>query len=154
MIQGHICANLGPFLAPASLVGIPKATVGIRPITVGLTLRRLTRKVALQLVQEEMASHLQPFLLWVGIPRGAEAIIHTVKHYVSHHASSEDRMVAQVDLSNAFNLVNRGAIMTAVQEVCPSIPAWVAYTLCCRSHIYFGPFRSHALRLSHPPLCP
>ena len=59
MLQGRIPADLGPLLASASSVGIPKPSGGIRPIPVGLTLRRLVGKVALQIVCEEVMSHLQ-----------------------------------------------------------------------------------------------
>ena len=140
MLQGRLPTDLSPFLASASLVGIPKPSGGIRPIAVGLTLRRLASKVALQLVREEVTSHLQPLQLGVGVPRGAEAIVHSVHRYVSHHASCADRLIAQVDLSNAFNRVNRCAVVSAVQEICPSILPWVSYTLSCRSHLYFGSF--------------
>ena len=140
MIQGRLPAVLGPLLASASLVGIPKPSGGIRPIAVGLTLRRLAGKVALHLVRDVVTSHLQPLQQGVGVARGAEAIVHSVQRYVSHYAQSDNHMVAQVDLSNAFNRVSRHAVLAAVQDVCPSILPWVAYTLCCRSHLYFGSF--------------
>ena len=140
MLQGRIPADLGPLLSSASLVGIPKPSGGIRPVAVGLTLRRLVGKVALQFVREEVTSHLHPLQLGVGVSRGAEAIVHTVHRYVSHHALSANHMIAQVDLSNAFNRVSRFAVVSAVQQVCPSILPWVVYTLSCRSHLYFGSF--------------
>ena len=76
----------------------------------------------------------------MGVPRGAEAIVHAVHRYVTHHAPSRDHLLAQVDLSNAFNRVSRAAVLRAVESICPTILPWVALTLCCRSHLYFGPF--------------
>ena len=114
MIQGRLLIDVGPSLASVSLVGIPKASSVIRPIAVGLALRGLTGKVALQLVCEAVVSHLQPLQLGVGVPRGAEAIFYTIHRYVSHHAHSGDRLIAQIDLSNAFNRISRFAVISAV----------------------------------------
>ena len=60
MIRGDLPPDLSPLLASASLVGIPKPAWGIRPIAVGLTLRRLAGKVALQVVSDDISAHLQP----------------------------------------------------------------------------------------------
>ena len=69
MIHGTLPLDLSPLLASAGLVGIPKPAGGIRPIAVGLTLRRLAGKVALQLVNDDIFVHLQPEPL--PIPFGA-----------------------------------------------------------------------------------
>ena len=76
MLHGRLPPDIGPLLASASLVGIPKPAGCIRPIAVGLTLHRLAGKVALYLVSEETSTHLQLQQLGVGVPRGAEAIVH------------------------------------------------------------------------------
>ena len=111
MIQGRLPPALAPLLASASLVGIPKPAGGIRPIAVGLTLRRLAGKVALKLVSDGFLAYLQPLQLGVGVPCGTEAIVHSVQRYVAHHERSADHVVAQVDLSNGFNGVSRHAVL-------------------------------------------
>ena len=60
IIHGHLPQDLFPFLVSASLVGIPKPGGGIRPIAVGFTLRRISGKVALQLVNDDISVHLKP----------------------------------------------------------------------------------------------
>ena len=140
MLKGQMPPDLCPLVASTSLVGIPKPAGGNRPIAVGLTLRRLAGKVALYLVSEETTAYLQPQQLGVGVPRGAEAIVNAVHLYVTHHTASGDHLLAQVDLSNAFSRVSRAAVLRAVELVCPTILPWVALTLCCLCHLYFGSF--------------
>ena len=144
MIRGPLPPDLGPLLASANLVGIQKPAGGNRPIAVGLTLRRLAGKVALQLVADDIAAHLQPHQLGVGVPGGAEAIVHSAQPYVRHQLFSADHLLAQVDLNNAFNRVSRHAVLQAVETICPTILPWVGYTLCCRSHLYFSKFLLHS----------
>ena len=96
--------------------------------------------MALKLVSDGFLAYLQPLQVGVGVPRGTEAIVHSVQRYVAHHEHSADHVVAQVDLSNAFNQVSRHAVLAQVEAVCPSILPWVAYTLGCRSHLYFGEY--------------
>ena len=59
MLTSPLSPSLGPLLASASLVGIPKLRGGIRPIAVGLTLRRLAGKVALCLNNDDISTHLR-----------------------------------------------------------------------------------------------
>ena len=73
MLKGKVPHELCSLIASASLVGIPKPAGGIRPIAIGLTLRRLAGKVALYLVSEETTAYLQPQQLGVGVPSGAKA---------------------------------------------------------------------------------
>ena len=57
MLQGQLPPDLSPLLAS---VGILKPAGGIRPIDVGLALRRLAGKVLVHLVSEETSARLQP----------------------------------------------------------------------------------------------
>ena len=121
-------------------MGIPEPAGCNCPIAVNLTLRRLVGKVAVYLVGEDSTSYHQPQQLGVGEPCGAEAIVHAVHRYVTHHTESRDHLLANVDLSNAFNRVSQAAVLQAVELVCPTILPWVALTLCHRSHLYSKTF--------------
>ena len=106
MTQGRLPAHIGLLRASVSLLCILKPSFGIWSIAINMTLLRLAGKVAPQLVREEAVSHLQPLHLSLEFRHGAEAIVHTVHCYVSHHASSTHRLIAPVHLSNAFNHVS------------------------------------------------
>ena len=60
MLKSQMSPDLCPFVASAGLVGNPKPAGGIRPIAVGLTLRRLVVKVALYLLSKDTTAYLQP----------------------------------------------------------------------------------------------
>ena len=130
--------SLAPFIHGAHLTALRKESGGLRPIAVGLSLRRLAAKVGWRLVQSDVVAHLQPVQLGVGVPRGAEAIIHAVDRLVRGADATCDGLVAQLDLSNAFNSVSRAAVLTEVEAVCPALYPWVASSLCCRPRLYFG----------------
>ena len=68
--QGCLPPPLASLLASASLVDIPKPAGGIRPIVVGLILRRIAGQVALQLPSDGFLAYLQPLQLGVGISWG------------------------------------------------------------------------------------
>ena len=49
-----------------------------------------------------------------------------------------EQFLLKLDLSNAFNLVSREAMLRAVRELCPSIAAWVEYCYHCAHILYAG----------------
>ena len=62
-----------PLLFGASLIALEKKDSGVRPIAVGITLRRPVAKCAGYSIMQDMAELLRPKQLGFGISRGAEA---------------------------------------------------------------------------------
>lgn len=128
MAAGKLPTALAPFIGSAPLVPLQKVNGGIRPIAVGETWRRLTSKYAAAAVTQSVSARLDPLQLGVGIPNGTEAIIHTTQAMVERHGTNGDMVLFKVDYENAFNLVDRSAMLREVRRHCPQIAAWVEYT--------------------------
>jgi hypothetical protein len=85
------------------------------------------------------AELLKPLQLGVGVPGGTEAIIH-VANALFHDPSipMDEKWVLQIDMANAFNLVEREAIFTKVRSKFPEIAAWVEFSYGCHPYLKFG----------------
>jgi len=92
----------------ASLHAISKKDGGLRPIAIGLTLRRLTSKIANRWATERVLPILGPRQLGVGVRGGAEAVVHAVRSYVS--SASPYHAIVKLDFQNAFNTVCKDCI--------------------------------------------
>ena len=110
LVRGDAPPAVRHLLSGASLVALPKAEGGLRPIAVGETLRRVVGKCLLTGVKEDMRSRLEPLQVGVGTPRGAEAAVHAARQWTERHAADPHRILVKVDLENAFNSVDRMAV--------------------------------------------
>eukprot|EP00971_Amphidinium_carterae_P222578 4417865-Amphidinium_carterae.1 len=97
---------------------------GFVPLRLG-RLRRLVGKMLLPRVQDSVTSHLHPIQLGVGTPMGCEAVAHTVRQWRGRNANHATKALAQVDLSNALNEIDRAAFRGAVRRVCPGLTPFV-----------------------------
>ena len=102
----------------------------MRPIAVGETLRRLAGKLLIARCQPEAAGRLSPEQVGVGVPRGAESLVHRVRMWLQQAAP--EHMLIQLDFRNAFNSVKRKVLLQAIADSCP----WfLPYALACYSHV-------------------
>ncbi|KAL6535087.1 hypothetical protein OROMI_026461 [Orobanche minor] len=121
-------SSLSEFVASAPLTPLLKPDNGIRPIAVGTIWRRLVSKIAMKGVGKEMAKYLNDFQFGVGVSGGAEAVLHSVNMLLNElHADGSIAMLT-VDFSNAFNLVDRSALLHEV-----TLRAIKALKLCCKA---------------------
>src|SRR5688572_9047112 len=95
---------------------------GLRPIAVGLTLRRLVAKMANKHAQAACAPLLQPSQLGVGTKGGCEALIHATRLFLSN--LTEEKAFVKLDFANAFNSVRRDAVLEAVARHRPDLVAF------------------------------
>nr|GEV77990.1 putative reverse transcriptase domain-containing protein [Tanacetum cinerariifolium] len=100
---GRCPLNLAKFVASAPLTPLLKPDNGIRPIAVGIIWRRLVFKVVMKGVGKEMSKLLSEY----------------------HNDGSLAMLI--VNFSNAFNLVDRSALLQEVRVGCPSISLWVEF---------------------------
>ena len=103
----------------------------LRPIAVGEIIRRLTSKVAVELIAERARVLLEPLQLGVKTPNGCEAIVHTARQWLHRHRSDVNKVAVSVDVSNAFNTVYRSAVLRAARVHFPSLVPWID---CCYRH--------------------
>ena len=99
---------------------------GLRPIAVGGMVRRLTSKCVVRAVQSEAFRMLPPLQMGVGVPAGCEAIVHAVANVLDDSSiPHENRFILLVDFSNAFNMVEHGAMFQEVRARIPSMATWL-----------------------------
>ena len=109
---------------------------GIRPIAVGLTLRRLVSKAACTKATEKCKSALAPRQLGVAVKGGAEAVAHAARRYLA--GMGPDETLVKLDFSNAFNSVRRDAVLEAVTLHVPELLAFASSAYGAPSILRFG----------------
>lgn len=135
---GRCPRSLAEFVASAPLTPLLKPDNGIRPIAIGSIWRRVISKVAMKGVGKEMAKYLGDFQFGVGIPNGAEAVLHSANRFLSEYHQDGSLAMLTVDFSNAFNLVDRTALLYEVRKWCPSISTWVDFLYGQPARLYVG----------------
>ena len=124
-----------PFFFGARLHGALKKDGGIRPIAVGIFLRRLIGKCIMLQLGDRAKSVLKPYQQGVGVRGGAENIIHGVKRLVKERP---ELLHFQVDFINAFGLASRKVALEEVRTHFPDIYKWVFATYGGESVLIFG----------------
>ncbi|XP_052627549.1 uncharacterized protein LOC128134140 [Lactuca sativa] len=74
-----------------------------------------------------MAKYLNDFQFGVGVSGGAEAILHSANRLLNERHDDKSLSMLTIDFSNAFNLVDRSALLHEVRLRCPSISLWVDF---------------------------
>lgn len=138
LLAGKCPPQLGKFIASAPLTPLLKPGGGIRPIAVGTIWRRLVSKVAASLVSKDMTRYLSDFQFGVGVPCGGEAILHSANRILEEKCSLSSLSMLLVDFSNAFNLVDRSAMLREVRFRCPIISKWVEFCYAFPANLYYG----------------
>ena len=111
----------------------------MRPVAVGETLRRLTGKVLLATaVAKAQISHLTPVQVGVGVPSAAESVVMGTQSMVDGLAHTPDWVLLKVDLSNAFNCVDRGALLRGALHDAPATFNYLRYAYSGPAPLYVG----------------
>ena len=124
MLKGELPEDIRPWLCGASLMALRKPNKSLRPVAVGETLRRLCSKVCVELMGSSIRSILEPVQVGVQTKFGCEAVVHVTRQWSHTFRDDPDRVLALVDLSNAFNCVSRGAVLSAVRTHFPWLAPW------------------------------
>ena len=142
-LAGDVPAAVAPFISSAHLTPLLKDAGGLRPIAVGLTLRRLVSKVAVAHVLPAVSAYLQPLQFGVGVRGGAEAVVHSLQRYVTARGASSTHTLVSLDFSNAFNAVHRQEFMDRARDVCPGLLPWLRTSYGGAAELFLG---SHSLQ--------
>ena len=126
-VRGELPPEQRDLFCGARLIPIAKKPSGVRPIAVGETLRRLAAKCLVEKYQSTVLEYLTPLQLGVGVRGATEAIIHRVKEWL-HSGVPADHALLLVDFSNAFNTLDRSAMLRAISERCPH---FLPYAVFC-----------------------
>ena len=138
LARGEAPGSLSPHLAGGSLHALPKPQGGVRPIAVGEVVRRLVGKVLCMSLREEARDYLQPLQLGVGVKAGTEAAVHASRQWLHRNAGHVDKVLVKLDLRNAFNSVDRAAVLSAVRSHLPEAACCADWCYGRSSRLRFG----------------
>ena len=134
MSQGR-CANF----FGGRLIALDKKCGGIRPIVIGMTLRRLASKCANAVGVVSLAADFRPCQLGVKTPGGCEAAVYSARRYLQ--TFSANHVLAKLDFTNAFNSLDRRDMLLAVKDRLPELYAFSLSAYLQPSCLYYGPFK-------------
>jgi hypothetical protein len=138
LARGDAPVCVGKHLAGAKLVGLPKAEDDLRPIAVGESLRRLTAKCLCARAQAKVVQSLSPEQFGVGLPGGGEALVHSVRQWWERSRGVSDAVALELDLRNAFNLVERSVFIAQCRSELPELAAFVEWCYGAETDLLCG----------------
>ena len=108
--------SLEPLLA-SRLIPLSK-NPGLRPISIGETLRRIIGKTVARLLKQDVVDSVGSLQVCAHQDADCEAAIHSLRTIFQQE---ETEAVMVIDAFNAFNSINRKAFLHNVKVICPSI---------------------------------
>lgn len=120
----------------ASLVALRKKDGGLRPIAIGLLLRRVLSRVCCITLRERTTTLLKPFQLGLGTPGGAEAAVHATRRFIA--SCTGPTGIAKLDFVNAFNCIQREHVVNCVSATIPELLNVVIAAYGSESDLFFG----------------
>jgi len=136
LLMGDCPPEVQPILFGGNLIALNKKSGGIRPITVGYTLRRLAAKCASAFAVANLFDYFHPVQLGAGIPGGCEAAVHAVRRFVESMPSNFS--IAKLDFTNAFNTLNRSRMLTEIHKRIPELYKFCHSAYSVPSVLRFG----------------
>ena len=91
---------------------------GVHPIGVGEVIRRIISKAILSVVKYDILEAASYSQLCAGQDAGNEAAVHAMREVYGDFSTEA---VLLVDVSNAFNSLNRQVAIQSIQTLCPSL---------------------------------
>ena len=146
--MGYInCLHLEA-LINCRLIPLKKQKNDVGPIGIGEVLRRIISKCIMKTAREDTMKAVGNLQLCAGQQTGAEAAVHAAKEIF---ADKECEAVLLIDASNAFNTLNRQAMMHNISVLCPTLATYVkkhirnsSKIICCQR------FRAEIRRRHYP----
>ena len=125
------CKYLQPFISNR-LVPLKTLSNDVRPIGIGEVLRRIIGKCVMDIAKEDVQKAVGNLQVCAGQHARAEAAIHAMKEL---YDDKECEAVLLVDASNAFNTLNREAMMHNIGILCPTPSTFVQITYRQPAHL-------------------
>ena len=145
LLAGAVPQPIAQLLVSGNLVPLLKKDGNVRPVVVGEVLRRLVSKICVAKAYETAAEYLQPLQVGVGVSGGVEALLHSFNRIIrADSAMVDNRCMALIDFTNAFNEVNRSTMLTMVREKLPSLFPWVYFCYSIAAPLFVQSETIHA----------
>ena len=119
-------------------MALAKENGDVRPIAVGEVLRRLTSKCLCTAVRSDAQRFFGSLQVGVACPLGLEAAIHTISQYCERNAASTSKIVLTIDFHNAFNSLDRNALLAACRRDFPTLAAWASWCYSVPSRLLYN----------------
>ena len=139
VLAGHCPREVAPILFGGRLIALEKKSGGIRPIAIGLTLRRLVSKCANSFGVERLRSSFSPRQLGVGIPGGCDTAVHCARRFLQSMPAGH--VMAKLDFANAFNSLHRRDMLLAVRDNLPELYPYSYSAYAHPSLLFYGPYK-------------
>ena len=107
--------------------------IGIRPIGIGETLRRVIGKSVMFILKSDIQSAGGCLQTCTGVKSGIEASIHATSNAWSHPSTE---CLLQVDADNAFNRLNRKVALHNIREICPPLYTYLHNHYQTAAHLF------------------
>ena len=104
------------------LIPLLKAPTGIRPIGIGEVLRRIIGKAVINEIKPEIMESAGSLQLCAGQRAGCEAAAHAMGEIFEEEDTDA---VLFIDASNAFNTLNRTALLHNIHYLCPPMATYI-----------------------------
>ena len=105
----------------------------VRPIACGETLRRIVEQAILRKVQLDAVDQLKPLQVGVAVKNAATNIALACSRLLPRIRKDASVGILQIDLRNAFNTVDRAAVLRQVRAKAPMLLPWAQLSLGGRS---------------------
>ena len=138
VLEGRCPPDIATIFFGGRLIALTKKSGGLRPIVVGMTLRRLASKCASAFGIAQSSSYFSPIQLGVGIRGGAEAAVHSARRFTE--SLPHGHVVVKLDFSNAFNCLHRSDMLLAIRDRLPKIYAFCYSAYSQPSKLFFGDY--------------
>ena len=116
------------------LVALDKCP-GVRPIGIGEVLRRITGRIIVNCISQDLASLGGNMQLCQGQKCGIEHAMHSFRHSSD---DPENEAILLIDAKNAFNVLNRRTALENVKALCPSLHVALQNSYSHSSHLYIS----------------
>ena len=110
---------------------------GLRPIGIGEVLRRIAGKVLMSVIKEDVQESVGSLQVCAGQSGGCEAAIHAMR---TLYEEEDSDAVLLIDAANAFNSINRVAMLKNIERICPIayVYAYNCYSVHARLFVIGG----------------
>lgn len=110
MLKGKVNESVCKYIYGANLCALYKKDGGIRPIAIGLSIRRLVSKLCCSHVRDDIGDYFNPIQLGFATRQGCEAAVHSLRQYV-HDDENVEKIIVKIDYKNAFSSFERDALL-------------------------------------------
>ncbi|KAB0792700.1 hypothetical protein PPYR_14659 [Photinus pyralis] len=137
IVRGEIPEFFRHIFFGASLIALNKKDGGVRPIAVGMTLRRLVAKIICSRVHQRAGEFCRPYQLGFGTKGGAEAVVHGARRFIEVNSDS-CKVLLKLDFTNAFNMVRRDKVLSAWMNLFPAYYKFIHQAYGFPSSLSYG----------------